>query len=44
MRDALSNSEKLAVVSLYELLESPNIPILGGVDQIQVVAFRFPCC
>ncbi len=32
VRDALSNSEEFAIVSPYELLESGNIPILGGVD------------
>jgi hypothetical protein len=37
MRHALSNSEKFAIVSLYELLESGNIPIFGGVDKIQVI-------
>jgi hypothetical protein len=44
MRDALSDSEKFAIVSLYELLESGNISILAGMDKIQVVACRFPHC
>jgi hypothetical protein len=34
MRDAVSDSEKFAIVSLYELLESGNITILAGVDKI----------
>jgi hypothetical protein len=37
MRNALSDSEKFAIVSFYELLESSNIPILAGVDKVQVV-------
>src|SRR5580692_6583778 len=37
MRDALSDSEKFAIVSLYELLESGNIPILARLDKIQVI-------
>jgi hypothetical protein len=36
--DGLRDSEKSAVVSLYELLESSNNPILASVDKIQVVA------
>jgi len=42
MRDALSDSKKFAIVSLYELLESGNIPILAGVDKIQVAACLYP--
>src|ERR1700685_4196051 len=42
MRDALSDSEKFAIVSLYELFESGNISIFAGMDKIQVVACR--CC
>jgi hypothetical protein len=34
VRDALSDSEKFAIVSLYELLESSNISILAGMDKI----------
>jgi len=34
MRDGLRDSEKSAVVSLYELLESGKIPFLGSVDKI----------
>jgi len=37
----LSNSEKFAIVSPYELLESGNIPILGGVDKSHVAACIF---
>jgi len=37
MRDAVSDSEKLAIVSLHELLESVNIPILGSLDKIEVI-------
>jgi hypothetical protein len=37
MGDALSDSEKFAIVSLYELLESDNIPILASLDKIQVI-------
>src|SRR5580700_7596011 len=37
MRDALSDSEKIAIVSLYELLERGNIPILARLDKIQVI-------
>jgi hypothetical protein len=40
MRNALSNSEKSAIVSLYELLESRNIPILAGVDKVQIIVCR----
>ena len=38
MCDALSDSEKFAIVFLYELLESGNIAALAGVDKIQVIA------
>ena len=38
MHDALSDSEKLAIVFLYELLESGNIAVLASVDKIQVIA------
>jgi hypothetical protein len=38
MGDALSDSKKLAIVFLYQLLESANIPVLAGVDKIQVIA------
>jgi len=40
MQDVLGDSEKFAVVSLYELLESSNIPILASVDKLQVSACR----
>src|ERR1700731_4236568 len=40
MRNGLSDSEKSAIVSLYELLESRNIPILAGVDKIQIIVCR----
>jgi hypothetical protein len=42
MRDALSDSEKLAIVFLYELLESGNIAVLASVDKIQVIASHCP--
>ena len=38
MRDVLGDSKEFAIVSLYELLESSNIPILAGMDKIQVIA------
>ena len=38
VRDVLGNSEEFAIVSLYELLESSNIPILAGMDKIQLIA------
>jgi hypothetical protein len=38
MRDVLGDSKKFAIVSLYELLERSNIPILAGMDKIQVIA------
>src|ERR1700722_15631769 len=38
--DALSDSEKLAIVSLYQLLEGLNIAILTGMHKIQIAAFR----
>jgi hypothetical protein len=37
MRDTVSDSEKFAIVSLHELLERGNIPILAGMDKIQVI-------
>jgi hypothetical protein len=44
MRDVLGDSEEFAIVSLYQLLESSNIPILAGMDEIQVIACRRPPC
>jgi hypothetical protein len=48
MRNALSDSEKFAIVSGYELLESSNIAILAGMDEIQVIGSYRPyfelCC
>src|SRR4029077_20929985 len=48
MRDALGNSKKFAIVSVYELLESSHIPILAGMNEIQVVGGYRPhfelCC
>src|ERR1700677_1506421 len=35
--NALSDSEKCAIVSLHELLESSHIPILAGMDKIEVI-------
>jgi hypothetical protein len=43
-RDSLRDSEKSAVVSLYELLESGSISSLAGVDKVQIVACPFPYC
>jgi hypothetical protein len=37
-RDSLRDSKKSAIVSLYELLEGGNIPLLAGVDKLQVIA------
>ena len=37
MRDAVGDSEEFVIVSLYELFESGNIPILGGIDKIHVI-------
>jgi hypothetical protein len=42
--DGLRDSQKFAVVSLYELLESVSIPSLASVDKIQVVACYPPRC
>jgi hypothetical protein len=36
----LGDSVEPAVVSLYELLESSNIPVLAGVDKLQVIVCR----
>jgi len=44
MRDVLGDSEEFAIVSLYQLLESSDIPILAGMDKIQVIACRRPHC
>jgi hypothetical protein len=38
MGDVLGDSKKFAIVSLYEVLEGSYIPILGGMDKIQVIA------
>ncbi len=43
MRNALSDAEKLAVLSLHQLSEGGGIPILAGMDQIHVAAC-FPRC
>jgi hypothetical protein len=44
MRDALSDSEKFTIVSLYELLESGYISALGGMHKIQVITCHtLPC-
>jgi hypothetical protein len=42
MRDALSYAEEFAIVFLYQLLESGYIPILAGMDKIQVIACYCP--
>src|ERR1700739_2646044 len=44
MRDRLRDSEKPAVVSLYELLKGGKIPFLASVDKVQVVACHLPHC
>jgi hypothetical protein len=44
MRDIVGDSEKFAIVSLYELLEGRNIPILAGMDKIQVIVCHCPRC
>src|SRR4029077_8296660 len=44
MRDVVGDSEKCAIVSLYELLESSYIPILAGMDKIQVIVCYCPRC
>jgi hypothetical protein len=46
MGDALSDSEKFAIVPLYELLESGHTSILASLDKIQViiVSARAPNC
>jgi hypothetical protein len=44
MRDVLGDSEKFAIVSLYELLESSNIPVLAGMDKVQIIACHCPHC
>src|ERR1700733_15813607 len=44
MRDALSDSEKFAIVALYELLERRNISILGGMDKVQIIVCPFAHC
>ena len=41
MRDVLSNAEKLAIVSCYQLLKCRYITTLSGVDKLQIIA---RCC
>ena len=44
MRDALGDSEELAIVSLYEQLESGYVAVLGGMDKFQImVCHCLPC-
>jgi hypothetical protein len=38
MRDVLGDSKEFAIVPLYEFLEGSNIPVLAGMDQLQVIA------
>jgi hypothetical protein len=38
MNDVVGDAEKFAIVTLYELLEGSNIPILAGMDKIEVIA------
>jgi hypothetical protein len=42
MGDVLGDPKEFAIVSLYQLLESSNIPVFAGVDEIQVIACH--CC
>jgi len=44
MRDVVGDSEKFAIVSLYELLEGSDITILTGMDKIQVIVCHCPLC
>ena len=44
MGDVLSNSEKIAIVPPYELLESRYISILSGMDKLQIVACHCRSC
>jgi hypothetical protein len=44
VRDAVSDSEEFAIVSRYKLLEGSNIPILAGMDKIQVIACHCSHC
>ena len=44
MRDVLGDSEEFAIVSLYELLESGNVPIFARMDKIQVVVCHSRHC
>jgi hypothetical protein len=36
-RDVFSNSEEFAIVSPYDLLKGRQIPILGGMDKVEIV-------
>ena len=38
MHGVLGDSEQFAIVSLYELPEGSDAPILAGTDKIQVIA------
>ncbi len=38
----LGDSEQFAIVAFYELLEGRNIPILAGMDKIEVIASHRP--
>jgi len=42
--DVSSNSDEIAIVSPYELLESRYISILSGVDTLQIVACHSRPC
>jgi len=44
MRDVVGDSKKFAIISLYELLESSYIPILAGMDKIEVIVCHCPHC
>jgi hypothetical protein len=42
MGDVLGDPKEFAIVSLYQLLESSDIPIFAGMDKIQVIVCY--CC
>ena len=48
VRDVLSDSKELTVVSLHEFLKGSDISTLAGMDQCQVIACRLAhrelCC
>jgi len=42
--DVLSNSEEIAIVPPYELLESRYISILGGMDKVEIIVCHCSPC